>query len=103
MAMHTIDRVREAELAAAARRDEAELRAHSIVEDAHKEAELILSSARDAAAQQEKKVTDIARRKADEVVLASREQAMTAAAALKEKTMSLRQNIINKLIEETLV
>ena len=103
MAMHTIDRVREAEQAAAKKREEAELQAQTIVEDAHKEADTILLSAREAAAEQEKNATDEARCKADEVVRKAREQALISAAALKEKIMSLRQNIINKLIEETLV
>ena len=103
MAMHTIDRVREAEQKATQARLDAEAKAQAIVDNAGKEAEQIIARAKTDAAQRYAEASDLAKKKADELVASRREKAQAEADALREKTISLRQNIINKLIEETLV
>ena len=103
MAMHTIDRVREAEQKADAAREEAELNAERIVDSATQKAQSMIAQARADAEARDKAVTGLAKSKADELVAQRADKASAEAAALREKTMNLKQNIINKLIEETLV
>ena len=103
MAMQAIEKVRDAELKATAAQDSADQQAHEIIEAAHRDADRIVADAKAKAAQRESAVLAEARAKADEMIARRREAAERDAAALREKTMSLRQNIINKLVEETLV
>ena len=103
MAKHTIDRVRDAEIKANEARDAAELSAHRIVEDAGAEAARMIAAAKLEAAGRESSATDLAKSKAAELIAQRKEAAERSADALREKTMNLKQNIINKLIEETLV
>jgi vacuolar-type H+-ATPase subunit H len=103
MAMHTIDRVREAEQKATQSRLEAEAKAQEIVDNAHKEAEQIVARAKAESSRRLAEASDLAKQKAASLVASHREKARAEADALREKTMSLRQNVINKLIEETLV
>lgn len=103
MAMQAIDKVREAELKASAAQDSAAQQAHAVIESAQAEAKRIVDNAKAKAAERERAVTAEAKSKADELILKRRQSAELEAAALREKTMNLRQNIINKLVEETLV
>ena len=102
MAMHTIDRVREAELKANADREAAEAEAQSIIDRAQRESESIIAQAQEAAASMMCAVTKAASEKSEELVAERRRAALEEAEALKEKTVSLKQNVINKLIEESL-
>lgn len=103
MAMHTIDRVREAETNAMQARLKAEAQARDVLDSANAEVERILAGAK---AEMEKERFDAlkkAKQLSDELISARREKAQAEADALRDKTMRLRQNIINQLIEETLV
>ena len=103
MAMQAINQVREAELKASEAQDSAALKAQQIIDEAKRAAEQIVKEAKENAARREKAAADEAKAKADAIVMSRRKGAEMDAAALREKTMNLRQNIINKLIEETLV
>lgn len=103
MAVSTIDRVREAELKANEARDEAELKAREIVSNAEAEADRIVAQAKAQAVDLDKRACDEAKQRADVIVRERREQAQAEAQALTEKTLKLKQNVINKLIRETLV
>lgn len=102
MALSTIDRVKAAELAANEAREKAELEAERILDDAHKAAEAMIAEAKVNADADEQLQANAAQAKADELILARRLKAQEEADALREKTMKLRQNVINKLIQETL-
>ena len=103
MAMATIDRVREAERKAAQQQDEAELRAEQIVADAHAKAKKIVADAQASVSADVLHRMAEARAQAQQKLRARREEAEADADALKQKTMKLRQNIINQLIRESLL
>lgn len=103
MAMQVIDRVREAELKASEAQDSAARRAQEMVEAARAAAKKTVADAKSGAAERESAAEASARAVADATVEKRRQSAQLEAAALREKTMNLRQNIINKLVEETLV
>ncbi len=102
MALSTIDRVKAAELAANEAREKAEQDAEAILEHASKVADEIIAQAKANAAENDRLQATAAQAKADEQILSRRLKAQEEADALREKTMKLRQNVINKLIQETL-
>lgn len=102
MALSTIDRVKAAEIAANEARDKAELESKSIIDDAQKAADAVVAEAKAKAQNDGNAQAELAKAKADEKILTRRIKAQTDADALREKTMKLRQNVINKLILETL-
>ena len=103
MAMQAINRVREAELRATQEQDAAELKAQQIIEEAAADAARTVAEAKERAAHREGAAAAEAKAMADAIVMSRRKGAEMDAAALREKTMNLKQNVINKLIEETLV
>ena len=103
MAMRTIDRVREAELKANADRQSAESKAQSIIDEARKKGEDIVAQAKADAEALMHSVEEASTVKANELIAERRRAAQESADALREKTLSLKQNVINKLVEETLV
>ncbi len=103
MALSTIDRVKAAEIAANDAREKAELEAQRIIDDARAEADAIVAAAKEKADFEDKEQAALAQARADELIMARRMKAQENADALREKTMKLRQNVINKLIQETLV
>ena len=102
MAVSTIDRVREAELKANEKQDAAELKAQQIVAQAEKHASEMIEQAMQKADAFDQKATEEAKLRAAEIVKDRKAKAESNAAALTEKTMKLKQNVINKLILETL-
>lgn len=102
MALSTIDRVKTAELAAAEARENAEAEARRILDEAQSDADVIIARAKEKADAEEKEQASLAQAKADELIVARRLKAKEESDALREKTMKLRQNVINKLIMETL-
>ena len=102
MAVSTIDRVREAELKANEKQDAAELKAQQIVAQAEKHASEMIEQAMQKADAFDPKATEEAKLRAAEIVKDRKAKAESNAAALTEKTMKLKQNVINKLILETL-
>ena len=102
MAMSTIDRVKAAEIAANEARDNAELQAKAILDEAQKNADSLIADAKAQAAVDENAQAAQAQSKADALIAERRSKAQESADALRDKTMKLRQNVINKLIEETL-
>ena len=103
MALSTIDRVKAAEIAASEARDKAELQAQAILDDANAKAEAIVKEAQMQADAEEKAQASAAQASAEKKILERRLKAQENADALRDKTMKLRQNVINKLIQETLV
>ena len=103
MAASTIDRVREAELKANEARDAAEMKAEQIVADARRQAEELLDAARKSAAELDARAVAEAKIRADAMVGERKADAEERARALTEKTLKLKQNVINKLVRETLV
>lgn len=103
MAMQAINQIREAERKSSEAQGSAERRAKQIVDDAVSSAGEIVAEAKDRASKRESAAAAEAKAKADAIVMSRRRSAEMDAAALREKIMSHRQNIINKLIEETLV
>lgn len=102
MALSTIDRVKAAELEANEAREKAELKAQAILDEARRKADAIIADAKLKADEDEQQQSATARAKADELIASRRLKAQEDADALREKTMKLRQNVINKLIQETL-
>lgn len=102
MALSTIDRVKAAELAANEARENAALEAKRILDDAQAQADALIADAKAKAAENENAQAAQAQAKADTLVKERREKAQQEADALRDKTMKLRQNVINKLIQETL-
>lgn len=102
MAVSTIDRVRAAELKANEKQDAAELKARQIVSDAEAQADEMIAQAKQKADAFDQKATEEAKLRAAQIVKDRKAKAETDAAALTQKTMKLRQNVINKLILETL-
>lgn len=102
MAVSTIDRVREAEQKANAMQDEAEAKAAQIIADAEERAKSLTDAAKQKAEEFDRRAEEEAKARADAIAAARREKAQEEAAALTEKTVKLRQNVINKLIQETL-
>ena len=102
MAVSTIDRVREAELKANQRQDDAELEAERLIDEANARAQEIIAQAKQKAADFDSKAAAEAQSRADEIVRQRRAKAEEEAAALSDKTLKLKQNVINKLIVETL-
>lgn len=103
MAVSTIDRVREAELKANERHQAAELKAEQLLSDAEQKAKELVAQANQQALDFDRKASQEAQLRADEIVKARKAQALQEAQALTEKTLKLKQNVINKLIRETLV
>ena len=103
MALSTIDRVKAAEIAANEAREKAELESASIIEDAKRKADAVIAEAKANVELDDQQQAAIAKKKADELIAARRKAAQEEADALRVKTMQLRQNVINKLILETLV
>ena len=102
MALSTIDRVKAAELAANEAREKAEQDAEAILAHASKVADEMIAQAKANAAEDDRMQATAVQAKADEQILSRRSKAQEEADALREKTMKLRQNVINKLIQETL-
>ena len=102
MALSTIDRVREAELAAVDRQTEAESEALRIAEDAQRRADELIAQAKKKADDFDRAACGEANKRAKELVSSRGEQARAKADALTDKTLKLKQNVINKLILETL-
>lgn len=102
MALSTIDRVKAAEIAANEARDSAELEAKSILDQAQASADAVIAEAKAKAEADDNAQASLAKAKAEEQIQARRLKAQADADALREKTMKLRQNVINKLILETL-
>ena len=103
MAVSTIDRVRAAELEAYDMQNEAEQKAEQLLTDAQRRADEIIADAKKRVDAADKAACGEADAKAASMVSERREAAQTRADALEEKTLKLKQNVINKLIEETLV
>lgn len=103
MALSTIDRVKAAELAANEARENAALEAKRIVDESRTLADKTIADARAKALEYENVQAAQAQAKADTLVNERREKAQEEADALRDKTMKLRQNVINKLIQETLI
>lgn len=103
MAVSTIDRVREAELKADEMIDAAEREAARLEADAQVKAEEIIKAAKAKADAFDKAACDEAKLRAAEIVKARGDEARLQADALTDKTLKLKQNVINKLIEETLI
>lgn len=102
MAVSTIDRVREAEQKANEQQNAAELEAEQIVSDAVQRAKQMIDDAKKKAADFDNKAAVEAQSRADEMIRSRKEQAQQDAQALSDKTLKLKQNVINKLIQETL-
>ena len=102
MALSTIDRVREAERKANERQAAAELEAERILTEARQRAEELVGEAKEKADELDSKAAAQAQSLCDDMIRGRRAKAEEKAAALTEKTLKLRQNVINKLIEETL-
>lgn len=103
MALSTIDRVREAEKAADSKQLEAEQTALRIEEESKRKADELIAEAKKKAEDFDRAACDEAQKLARETVEARRAEALGKADALTEKTLKLKQNVINKLIIETLV
>lgn len=102
MAVSTIDRVREAEQKANDKQNAAELEAEQIIADAKQRAQQMIDDAKKKAADFDSKAAVEAQSRADEMVRTRKAQAQQDAQALSKKTLSQKQNVINKLILETL-
>lgn len=102
MALSTIDRVREAETKANERQDAAESEAARIVAEAKQNADGLIENAKKQAADFENKAAVEAQSRADDIVQKRKAAAEDEAAALSEKTLKLKQKVIDKLIIETL-
>ncbi|MBQ3266255.1 MAG: hypothetical protein IJH07_10820 [Ruminococcus sp.] len=102
MALSTIDRVREAEKKANERQAAAEAEAEQIVGDAQQHALELIDTAKKKAEDLDSRAAAEAQSRCDEMIRDRRAKAEENAATLTEKTVKLKQNVINKLIEETL-
>ena len=102
MAVSTIDRVREAEQKANEKQNAAELEAEQMIEDAKLRAEQMIEDAKKKATDFDHKAAVEAQSRADEIIRDRKEKAEQEAKALSEKTLKQKQNVINKLIQETL-
>ena len=102
MAVSIIDRVREAEKKANEQQNDADLKAEQIIADAKDRAEKMIEDAKHKADDFDSKAAVEAKSRADEMIASRKEQAQLEAQALSEKTLKLKQNVINKLILETL-
>ena len=103
MAVSTIDRVRAAETKANEDLISAEEKAEQIKAEADQKAEKLIADAQEKAAAFDDRAVTEARSRAADIVSARRAEAEKTAEALTEKTMKLRQNVINLLIRETLL
>lgn len=103
MAVSTIDRVREAELKANEMQEAADLKAEQLLSDAEIRAKELIDQAHQKADDFDRKASQEAQTLANEIVRRRKEQALKDAEALTEKTLKLKQNVINMLIQETLV
>ena len=102
MALSTIDRVREAEQKANEKQNAAELEAEQMIEDARLRAEQMIEDAKKKANDFDHKAAVDAQSRADEIIRDRKAKAEQEAQALSEKTLKQKQNVINKLIQETL-
>lgn len=102
MAVSTIDRVREAEQKANEKQNAAELEAEQMIEDAKLRAEQMIEDAKKKADDFNHRAAVEAQSRADEIIRDRKEKAEQEAKALSEKTLKQKQNVINKLIQETL-
>ena len=103
MALSTIDRVREAEIKANDRQDKVQAQAEQIVADAKHQAADLIGKAKQQAADFDKRAAAEAQSRANDMIKQRRAHAEEAAATLFEKTLKLKQKVIDKLIMETLV
>ncbi len=101
MALATIDRVKAAEKAAMDRQSATEAQAAGIVDEAHAKAADILSNAESTASARFDERTKAAHKLAADRIEQIRKDALTSAAALREKTIR-KQGIIDMLLKETL-
>ena len=102
MAVSTIDRVREAEQKANEKQSAAELEAEQIIADAKNRAQQIIEDAKKKADELDRKAAAEAQSRADEIIRDRKAKAEAEAQALSDKTLKQKQNVINKLIQETL-
>lgn len=102
MAVSTIDRVREAEQKANEKQNAAELEAEQMIENAKQRAQQMIADAKKKADDFDHKAAVEAQSRADEIIRDGRAKAQAQAQALSEKTLKQKQNVINKLIQETL-
>lgn len=73
-----------------------------MISDAEQRANRIIEAAKQKAEELDQKALTEAQSRADEIIRSRREQAQQQAQALSDKTLKLKQNVINKLIQETL-
>lgn len=85
------------------RQDKAQAQAEQIVADAKQKAADLIENAKQQAADFDKRAAVEAQTRANDIVEKRRAQAKEEAAALSEKTLKLKQKVIDKLIMETLV
>jgi vacuolar-type H+-ATPase subunit H len=102
MAVSTIDRVREAEQKANEKQSAAELEAEQIIADAKNRAQQIIEDAKKKADDFDHKAAVESQSRADEIIRDRKAKAEADAQALSDKTLKQKQNVINKLIQETL-
>ena len=102
MALSTIDRVREAEQKSNDRLTQAEAEAERIVTEAQQNAAQLIEKAKQQAADFENKAAVEAQSRAADIVQQRKSAALEEADALSEKTLKLKQKVIDKLIIETL-
>ena len=102
MALSTIDRVREAEVKSNERLNKAESDAEQIVLEANQTAAQLIENAKKHAADFDARAAVEAQSRADEIVQKRKAEAEESAAALTDKTLKLKQKVIDKLIMETL-
>ena len=102
MAVSTIDRVREAEQKANEKQNAVELEAEQIVADAENRALQMIEDAEKKADEFDRKAAVEAQSRADGIIRDRKAKAEAEAHTLSEKTLKQKQNVINKLIQETL-
>lgn len=97
MAVSTINRVKEAEMASIEKKDQAALDAQKIIDDATKKADEIIFNAKNVENEKSKKKIAVAKNEADEYIEKIKSQAEERAQMLFDETLK-KQDIVNEKV-----